>query len=63
MTRTLKAEVLAHKGARNGAVGIVNEAHLVKILCRWGGAVEAKRILKEGRKGAGLAIHTWLHKA
>ena len=33
MTRAVKTEVLAHEGARNGTVGLVNEAdHLEKIL-------------------------------
>ena len=34
MTRAFKTEVLAHDGARNGAIGVVNEAHLAKIRCR-----------------------------
>jgi hypothetical protein len=35
MTRAFKTEVLAHEGASNGTVGVVDEAHLAKILCRW----------------------------
>lgn len=34
MTGAFKTEVLAHDGARNGTVGVVNEAHLAEIWCR-----------------------------
>ena len=30
VTRAVKTEVLAHEGARNGVVGVLNEAHLGK---------------------------------
>ena len=52
MTGAFKTEVLAHEGARNGAVGVGNEAHLAKI-CADGRCDEGEKVpRKDYCKGA-----------
>jgi hypothetical protein len=49
MTRAVKTEVLAHEGARDGLVGLVNEAdHLEKILIAVKRVERVEEVLEEG---------------
>lgn len=51
MARAVKTEVLAHEGARNGAVGLVDKAdHLERTVCG------TKRMSKGWRESSGKGL-------